>query len=148
MIRPQGASLNPQEFQVCCAILDDHRKLIAAGKVQRWDVLKWAVTVNVALATASIALKSASTSVGIVCLAALVAFVAGLLILHYNNRLKNARNDSIAPERYLMSSGVDFVAIAGKEPKKVGFWYDRAELVLFAVILVLSVVPTLVVWIT
>jgi hypothetical protein len=47
-----------QELQYCFAILDDYRKLVAAGKVQRWDVLKWAVTVNFALATASIALRS------------------------------------------------------------------------------------------
>ena len=49
--------MNEHEFHVACAILEDHRKLIAAGKSQRWDVIKWAVTINVALTTASIALQ-------------------------------------------------------------------------------------------
>jgi hypothetical protein len=36
--------MTPNEFAVACAILEDWRKLIAAGKAQRWDVIKWAVT--------------------------------------------------------------------------------------------------------
>jgi protein-S-isoprenylcysteine O-methyltransferase Ste14 len=42
-----------EELKVVYSALDDQRRLIAAGKVQRWDVVKWAVTVNVALATAA-----------------------------------------------------------------------------------------------
>ena len=34
--------------------LDDYRAVIAAGKVQRWDVVKWAVTLNLAFATVSV----------------------------------------------------------------------------------------------
>jgi hypothetical protein len=49
--------MNDREFHVACAILDDIRKLIAAGKSQRWDVIKWVVALNAALATASVALK-------------------------------------------------------------------------------------------
>ncbi len=40
-------------FQVIAAALDDCRRLIAAGKVQRWDVVKWGVTVNTALGAAA-----------------------------------------------------------------------------------------------
>ena len=33
---------NPdKELQVIFSALDDQRRLIAAGKVQRWDVVKW-----------------------------------------------------------------------------------------------------------
>jgi hypothetical protein len=39
-----------EELKVIYSALDDCRRLIAAGKVQRWDVVKWGVTVNVALA--------------------------------------------------------------------------------------------------
>jgi hypothetical protein len=45
-------------------MLDDHRRLIAAGKTQRWDVVKWAVTINMALAAASIAVKQQQVSAG------------------------------------------------------------------------------------
>ena len=48
--------VNDKEFQVITAALDDCRKLIAAGKVQRWEVVKWGVAVNVGLATAAAAL--------------------------------------------------------------------------------------------
>jgi hypothetical protein len=39
-------------------VIEDHRRLIAAGKVYRWDVIKWAVTINVALAGASVTLRN------------------------------------------------------------------------------------------
>ena len=68
-----------------------------------------------------------------------------MLVLHYNNRRKNARNDSIKTERYLMNNGVDFAAIAGKTPSCVGFFYDWQELLLFLAILCSSVVPTFVI---
>ena len=46
-------------------MLDDHRRLIAAGKTQRWDVVKWAVTIiNMALAAASMAVKQQQVSAG------------------------------------------------------------------------------------
>jgi hypothetical protein len=56
--------MNEHEFHVACAILDDQRKLIAAGKSQRWDVIKWALMINVALATASIALQTQFMTAG------------------------------------------------------------------------------------
>jgi hypothetical protein len=40
-------------------VIDDHRRLIAAGKTHRWDMVKWAVTVNMALAGASVTLRAA-----------------------------------------------------------------------------------------
>jgi hypothetical protein len=41
-------------------VIDDHRRLIAAGKTHRWDIVKWAVTINVALAAASITFRHPS----------------------------------------------------------------------------------------
>jgi hypothetical protein len=38
------------ELKVIFSAHDDWRRVIAAGKVQRWDVVKWGVTVNTALA--------------------------------------------------------------------------------------------------
>ena len=136
--------MNQHEFQVCCAILDDCRRLIAAGKVQRWDVVKWAVTVNLALATASIALTSVRG--GILALSMFVAVVAALVVLYYNDRMTKTRNDSVGIEKYLMNNDVNFKAITGKEPEEVGFWYDLEDLLIFAVILVLSIGPAFVLY--
>jgi hypothetical protein len=49
----EGGGANDKEFQVIASALDDCRRLIAAGKMQRWDVVKWGVTVNTALAAAA-----------------------------------------------------------------------------------------------
>jgi hypothetical protein len=46
-----------EEIQFALGVIDDHRRLIVAGKTHRWDIVKWTVTINVALAAASIALK-------------------------------------------------------------------------------------------
>jgi hypothetical protein len=139
--------MNEREFHVACAILDDDRKLIAAGKSQRWDVIKWGVTINVALATAAIALhEHESAAKWLFWLAVIVAAIACGLMLHYNNRMKNTRNDSVAPEEYLAHNGVDLDAITGRKSERVSWLYDREELALFTVILLVSVVPTFVVW--
>jgi hypothetical protein len=53
--------MTEHELNMACSILEDTRKLIAAGKVQRWDVVKWAVSVNIGLATVASALPKAVT---------------------------------------------------------------------------------------
>jgi hypothetical protein len=139
--------MNDHEFHVSCAILEDCRKLIAAGKAQRWDVIKWAVTVNVGLATASIALSNhPNAGYRLYEFAIGVAVIAWLLVLHYNNRMKNARNDSVVTELYLMNNDIDFAAITGGGPQRVGFFYDWQELVLFSFILFTSIIPALIIW--
>jgi hypothetical protein len=42
------------DIRFALGVIDDHRRLIAAGKTHRWDMVKWAVTVNMALAGASV----------------------------------------------------------------------------------------------
>ncbi len=37
-----------REFEVAAGILEDCRRYIAAHKIQRWDVVKWGVSVNLA----------------------------------------------------------------------------------------------------
>jgi hypothetical protein len=84
-----------EELKVIYSALDDQRRLIAAGKVQRWDVVKWGVTINVALAaaTAAIPFEGAFDLFPFV-LAVLVALVSWLLVLHCNRRTTGARNDA------------------------------------------------------
>lgn len=139
--------MTDQEFHVACAILDDIRKLIAAGKSQRWDVIKWAVALNIALATASIALKQTGHPAGwwLFVLACFVAVVGLLLVLHYNCRMTHARNDLVKTENYLKDNGVNWKGITGSEPSEVDYFYDKQELLIFPGVLLLSIVPTLVV---
>ena len=52
-----GGGTNDKEFQVIVSALDDCRRLIAAGKVQRWDVVKWGPAINIGLATVTATLQ-------------------------------------------------------------------------------------------
>ncbi len=131
-----------------CAALEDHRKLIAAGKSQRWDVIKWAVTLNVALTTALIALLKDHPGVGkwFFLLALFVVGIAALLMLHYNNRMKNVRNDELATHNCFVSNGIDLPAIVGKPATKAKWRYDWQELAILPAILFSSILPVLIVW--
>ena len=57
-------------------IIDDVRRLVAAGKTQRWDIVKWAVTINMALAAASVAVKQQHVSAAFFFLAVGVVVIA------------------------------------------------------------------------
>src|SRR5215470_9994192 len=86
-----------EELKVIYSALDDQRRLIAAGKVQRSDVVKWGVTINVALATAAALIQFKGTfdlcglavpfSLIPFLLAVAVAFVGFVLVLYYNRRM-------------------------------------------------------------
>jgi hypothetical protein len=136
--------MNQHEFEFASAVLDDCRKLIAAGKAQRWDVVKWTVTVNIAVATASIALKDPKIGWLLFWLSVFVAALGAALTISYNFRMTNTRNDSVVPETYLSNNGIDFLAITGRKPKRVGFFYDWQELLFFLLILGASTIPALV----
>ena len=74
-----GKMGSDEEIKFAFSSLDDDRKLISAGKVQRWEVTKWAVALNVGLASASalVSNKPPFASAVIVHLCALVAVLAG-----------------------------------------------------------------------
>jgi len=142
-----------EELKVIYSALDDCRRLIAAGKVQRWDVVKWGVTVNVALATAAalIPFKGAFDVCGLAVpfsfipfgLAVVVALVGLVLVLYYNCRMTEARKDA---ERLIgrmkEKHDIDYEDIIGKAVASHyarGFLYDLLELLLFTIILLGSV---------
>jgi hypothetical protein len=72
--------------------------------------------------------------------------IAEALVLHYNNRMKNGRNDTLVTEKYLAKNTIDVAAITGKKSEKVNWLYDWQELVLFKLILVGSAVPTFLIY--
>jgi hypothetical protein len=125
-----------KELQIILSVLDDCRRLIAAGKVQRWDVVKWGVTVNVALATVAAAIQFAVPfSLIPVLLAVLVAFVSWLLVLHYNRRLTGARDTTTHLVDQIKRKGIDYDTIIGKSVAfdySQGPEYDKQELTVVA----------------
>jgi len=132
-----------EELKVIYSALDDCRRLIAAGKVQRWDVVKWGVAVNVALATAVAAIPIKGTfSFVPFGLAALVAFVSWLLVLHYNRRVTGARNTATHLVDQIKKKGINYDSIVGTNVAfdySKGSEYDSQELNLFTAILFMSV---------
>ena len=104
-----GGKKGDREFQVIVSALDDCRRLIAAGKVQRWDVVKWGVAVNVALATATATATAAALAhkpLGrpLFLLALAVAIASSLLVGHYNKRITGARRTATILTEWLKSS--------------------------------------------
>jgi hypothetical protein len=129
-----------EELKVIYSALDDCRRRIAAGKVQRWDVVKWGVTLNVALATATTLIPySGAFSFIPFLLAVPVAFISWLLVLHYNKRTTGARNDATHLVCQVKKKGIDYDSIlstnVASEYSK-GSEYDKQELNLFTVILI------------
>src|SRR5262245_28732890 len=95
-----------KEFQFARDALDDNQSLIADGKSQRWDVVKWAFTLNVALAAASVALKDKNAAFWIFWLSGTLAFGAALLVAYYHARLTRARQDGYQTQVFIRSQGI------------------------------------------
>jgi hypothetical protein len=141
-----------REFQVITSAMDDCRRQIAAGKVQRWDVVKWGVAVNTALATVIAVLKQPTIAPFLFALA--VALVSQLLVWHYNKRMTGARETSkTLADRLKNSFDIDYYDITKATPAKTNwFWnflsglkpagvysagegYDWQEMLIFSAIL-------------
>jgi hypothetical protein len=137
------------EARFALGVLDDQRRLIAAGKTHRWDIVKWAVTVNVALAATSGTLKQqGKNATGLFCLLALgVAIVSVCLMLEITRRMTATRNESRAPEKFLSAQGINVVRVTGKEPSEEYTWtYDKRELGIYVLILLASAAPAFLLW--
>ena len=111
-----------EEIRFALGVLDDYRRLIAAGKTQRWDVVKWAVTINTALTAASIALwQQQSRDPGpagrsLLLLAYVVAVIAALLVLEVNRGMTCTRRGSRKPEKFLCERRIDVSKITESDP--------------------------------
>ena len=135
--------LRERDVAALLSSLDDYRAVIAAGKVQRWDVVKWAVTLNLAFATVSViwdqktpGLFAPRTIFFALASAVMVAAVA--LVAHYNWRMTGARDIS---EKFQTKLAEDCIAVRKveddpREPK--GFWCDLLELLTFPALIFLS----------
>jgi hypothetical protein len=137
------------EIRFALSVIDDHRRLVAAGKMHRWDMVKWAVTVNIALAGASVTLGQQDGNVkGLFCLLAFgVVILSVSLMWEITRRMTAARNDSLAPEKFLIEQGVDVVRVTGnRPPQKYELSYDKQELRIYVLILLASASPAFLLW--
>jgi hypothetical protein len=101
-----------KEFAIAVGILEDSRKLIATGKIQRWDVVKWSVTVNIALAVAAAAPALAEVRLCLLILSWGVAYASWRLVVHYNQRMTDTQGQVKTVVKRLRDKNVDYNAIA------------------------------------
>jgi len=138
--------MNKEDFEVARLFLLESHALIAASRLQRWDVTKWGVTVNLALATASASVTSSRGLLTFFCL--LVALLGIGLIHYYNGRIAVAREASRASLGFISRGGVDLKAITGTDQDVAAVvTYDLQALFVFGGILAFSVVPSFLVWV-
>jgi len=131
--------MSDREFQIAIGVLEDCRRGIAAGKAQRWDVVKWGIGVNLALATASFALPAISPF--LVLLAVIVAGTSLWFVRYYNQRMTEVRRNSLHVVRLISAAGIDYDALAGvntADAYSTGANYDKHELFAFTFLLAIS----------
>lgn len=143
-------ALQDEKFKFANSYLDDIRKLIAAGKSQRWDVTKWTVGLNAGLATASVAINQKAAAFGIFGIAILVAGIGIALVIVYSSRMTSARNDALAAYAWLTKeAGIPCQQIAGpgKDWSTPHTWkHDAPEIVTLVVVMCVSCIPSGIVW--
>jgi len=142
---------NSEPLALAFNYIQDSQRLIAAGKVQRWEVLKWAVTVNFALATAAVATKIGGWApFGFVLFCVFVALTSIYLLIHYNHRITGAR---VLLDKIMKGLEEDFPEIekfTGREryptEQEQLRDYDYEEVTAFSFIIGFSVLPAFFVW--
>jgi hypothetical protein len=139
--------LSKEQLDVVLRVFDDIRSLIAAAKVQRWEVLKWAATINIALAAAAAGFKR-SPAAFFVFAVIIAAFGIGL-IFYYNLRLTRTRARLPIVHKFLRDNVIDLKETAGLEYGMVkNADYDKEEMYLFTSIVAFSIVPTFLIWVS
>jgi len=141
--------MQDRDFAFASLLLQDQQRLIAAGKVQRWDVVKWTIAVNLALATASVGIGTAGAGIIIVVFTVLVALGGWVLVHHYNRRITGARRDADKIVAYFRDDGIDLskiIPVAQDRADRPPEMYDAEELSIFGSIIALSILPALLAW--
>jgi hypothetical protein len=141
--------MQDRDFAIASLLFQDQQRLIAAGKVQRWDVVKWTIAVNLALATASVGIGTAGAGIIIVVFTVLVALGGWVLVRHYNRRVTGARRDADKIVAYFRDDGIDLskiIPVAQDRADRPPEMYDAEELYMFGSIIALSILPALLAW--
>jgi hypothetical protein len=123
-------------FKLLVSALEDARRLIAAGKVQRWDVMKWSVGLNFIVAGV---VRAGHTEVGndLVGLVIFVAATSCWLLYYYNRRVEGARKTADRVEHALDELDAVAAKIIGRD-KASAIARDRSEAIVLGVIVFMS----------
>lgn len=131
--------------------LENERRLIAAGKVQCWEIAKWAVTLNIALAGAALAAFKLSHA-ALVCLslaglALLASAISHSVLMHTSDgRMRGARRAAWLIENHLESKhSLDLRGIANQSKAEPSDDYDRRVLGPYRLAILVSAMPSLVI---
>jgi hypothetical protein len=142
MLLGKTTAMDDKEFAIVCSAMEDCSRLIAAGKVQRWDVVKWGVTVILALATAAAAIgPSFAPSISLFFVAVMVSVGSCYLVLHYNRRMTGARQTAVHLVQVLEENGIDYNKLLHSDVARdysKGASYDKEELITFGIILIIA----------
>lgn len=127
--------------RTCFVLWDDCRALVSALKSQRWEVAKWAVTVNLGLGAATVSITQDKY---LFVLFAVGVFLLGcFLIYHYNERVTNVRSRLTKVTGYIRSTFFDFNSVLDLDVgREKGPDHDRQELFGFYAALTLSIFPS------
>ena len=126
--------------KIVAASLENERRLIAAGKIERWEVVKWVVAANVTLAGSSLVVKDAGCNFynALLALAGTIATAGLLLVWHYNSRMTGARR---AARHLEHSMKIDVNRITKQPDGKASWWRDWQLLMGFWLLIFASTVP-------
>ena len=132
MIAPEALGKREQ-LTVINSALDDDRRLIAAGKARRWEIVKLSFAINGAISFIGWT-RNPNIPFWILLSAAIAVTLASLQLLEdCDNRIEGARLHADKLERWLRENIVDMQAITG--PAQSG---DQVELAWFRVAIVCS----------
>jgi hypothetical protein len=141
---PDQTSQRPSEegLRIMMSRLDDDRRLIAAGKVQRWEIFKWTVALNLGLAAAFAYKENAREPLWPYLIFAAVVTAYGVILFWYiNRRLTRTRTEGNALSAYLEKvHRVDVERII-KEAPAADNEYDWQELRILLTLMLLSLSP-------
>jgi hypothetical protein len=136
-----------EEFGIATLFLQDKQRLIAAGKIQRWEIVKWVLAANLAFAAGSATTQLGRWSLLLVFFSAFISALAIFLLFHYNSRMTGSRNDAKTIIDFLQSNGLDIKRITGDDfDYSAGHDYDRPELFAHSYAIVGSIIPIFAIW--
>ena len=151
MPEPESRPNGTFEFDAIHAALENERRSVAAGKLQRASTVKWVITVNVALAAAATALLNYDDapliSLAFAAIAVLISLIGYDLLHHYSDDgLSHARRAAWLLEEHLEHEyGIDLRGIAQRSKQEPAKDYDRNELRPFRRSILWSAVPAVLV---
>lgn len=120
------------QLAVVLSFLEDARRVIEGGKGRRWEVFKWAVSINVLLIPAALAHKNFRFPAVAFDISAIVISALALWIIHhYDRRISGARKRSHGLVRWIRANVIDISSVTGLAEDRDHPHQDRGEIFFF-----------------